>query len=307
MTRAHRQPLTPDQLYASNAYRSYPSERFGLGGGVEIERFGQWAPGEVFLSPATHHRISMHVQEDGNKAATSWDIEGRQFRGELQRGMIAVVPAGRSLSASWEDTAHGTLNLLVTQEALAEVLEASGLPSAGIELVPGLHGLDPLLLDAAFRMMAELRQQRLGDRLMRDSLKLQMLVHILRRYSSHSSGPTVAPSRGARSPHDLAIRNALDYMRANLDRRLGLDDLAAVAGISRFHFARLFRQAVGRTPMQELMRLRVERARQIIEHDGAWKPMAAIAAECGFADQSHLGRHFKRRLGVTPGGFLRSL
>ena len=307
MTPPRHQALSPDQLHSSNAYRGYPSDRFDLGEGIEIERFGKWRAGEVSLPAATHHRISMHVQEDGNRAPSRWNIEGRRFSADREKAMVAVVPAGSPMSATWDDTASGTLNFLVTQDALTTILDQSETLSSGTELFPGLHGLDPVLLDSAVRLVAELEHQQLGDRLMRDSLKLQMMVHILRHYSNRAPAPVVARFRRARLLHASAVAVALEYMRDNLDQRIGLDDLASVAGVSRFHFARLFRQALGSTPMQELTRLRVDRAKQLIERDGAWKSLAAIASECGFADQSHLGRQFKSRLGATPGAFLRSL
>ena len=76
-----------------------------------------------------------------------------------------------------------------------------------------------------------------------------------------------------------------------------------MAGLSPFHFARQFKEATGHPPHDYLVRLRVDRARELILRHGRDWTMATVAAESGFADQSHLARHFKRVLGVTPGVF----
>ena len=70
-----------------------------------------------------------------------------------------------------------------------------------------------------------------------------------------------------------------------------------------FHFARQFKTATGHPPHDYLIRLRVDRAQELIRQRGREWTLAAIAHECGFADQSHMARHFKRVLGVSPGEF----
>ena len=82
-----------------------------------------------------------------------------------------------------------------------------------------------------------------------------------------------------------------------------LAELAAVAGLSRFELARTFRAQVGLPPHAFQLDLRVRRARALL---AGGEPPAAVAAACGFADQSHLHRVFKRAVGVTPGRYAAS-
>ena len=92
-------------------------------------------------------------------------------------------------------------------------------------------------------------------------------------------------------------------MRQRLADSLALEELADVAGLSPFHFARQFKTATGHPPHDYLIRLRVDRAQELIrQHRREWT-LAAIAHDCGFSDQSHMARHFKRVLGVSPGEF----
>jgi AraC-like DNA-binding protein len=81
---------------------------------------------------------------------------------------------------------------------------------------------------------------------------------------------------------------------------VGLDDLAAAAGVDRFRLNRAFRAAFGRSPHAYLVRLRLRAARRRLAEG---ETPALVAAEVGFADQSHLGRWFRRAYGLTPAAY----
>lgn len=108
---------------------------------------------------------------------------------------------------------------------------------------------------------------------------------------------------GACGREDGAVKTACEYLRANLAGQPSLDDLAAQARLSRFHFLRVFRRATGLPPHQYLLNLRIEQARALLRRG---VPPAQVAASVGFADQSHLNRHFKRHVGCTPGRYTQS-
>ena len=110
------------------------------------------------------------------------------------------------------------------------------------------------------------------------------------------------PARGGLAPR--VRRRVLELMVAQSDRQLTLDVLAREAGLSLTHFARAFKESVGRAPHQHLMTLRLERARRLLEAPDA--ALSDVAARAGFADQAHFTRLFKREFGVTPGVFVRS-
>ncbi|MEM8911938.1 MAG: helix-turn-helix domain-containing protein [Planctomycetota bacterium] len=98
---------------------------------------------------------------------------------------------------------------------------------------------------------------------------------------------------------ETAIRDVLIVIECSLKRTIHLSELASVAGFSPYHFARLFKNTMGITPMEFVIQSRVERAKRMMLDDDS-SPLASIASACGFADQSHLGRNFKRIVGVTP-------
>lgn len=109
--------------------------------------------------------------------------------------------------------------------------------------------------------------------------------------------------RHARVPRALRDEAAprfapvIDYLRANLARRLTLDELAAVAGLSPFHFLRSFQAQYHATPQQMLMALRLFEAKRRL---AAGEPPTQVALASGLTDQAHLTRAFSRRYGVTP-------
>jgi len=99
-------------------------------------------------------------------------------------------------------------------------------------------------------------------------------------------------------------RRILEMMDAHPDAHFTIDVLAREAGLSPAHFARAFRETVGRAPHQHLLMLRLERARRLLDRPDA--NLSDVALRSGFADQAHLTRFFKRQFGVTPGAFVRA-
>jgi len=98
-----------------------------------------------------------------------------------------------------------------------------------------------------------------------------------------------------------AMRRVREYVDAHLSESMDLAELAAVAGLSLFHFARQFKQTAGATPHHYLVRRRVERAQEMLARTNL--SLSEIALAAGFSDQSHLARHFRQMLGTTPREF----
>jgi AraC family transcriptional regulator len=125
-------------------------------------------------------------------------------------------------------------------------------------------------------------------------LAVQLIRHVL-------TNRRPAGDRDGKLPQGK-LRSIVEYIEEHLDAGLALGDLAAVARLSPYHFARQFRAATGLPPYQFVITRRVERARQILQQDGDL-PLAQVASRAGFSDQSQFSRHFKRLAGITPGQF----
>jgi AraC-like DNA-binding protein len=114
--------------------------------------------------------------------------------------------------------------------------------------------------------------------------------------------PHLRPGPGAvrdRAEH-AAVRRARSHLLEHWDETVPLATLAEVAGLSRFELVRRFHRESGLTPHAFQTNLRIARARRMLT---AGEAPARVAVECGFADQSHLTRTFKRAVGVPPGRF----
>ena len=129
-----------------------------------------------------------------------------------------------------------------------------------------------------------------ADRLEKQSLLMQGLADLLTRH-----GQLGTPCECVRVPD--AVRLVREHLAARLDERVSLDDLSALAGISRYHLLRLFSRETGLPPHAYQNQLRVDRARTLLAQ-GA--PISQVAAEVGFVDQSHLTRIFRQFTGATP-------
>lgn len=116
--------------------------------------------------------------------------------------------------------------------------------------------------------------------------------------------PLARVPRSARREADVRLTAVLDFLHAHLAERLTLEQLAAVAGLSPYHFLRRFRAQYHVTPQQMLMALRLYEAKRLL---ATGLPPAQVAAAAGLTDQSHLNRCFVRRYGVTPARYQQQL
>jgi AraC family transcriptional regulator len=122
------------------------------------------------------------------------------------------------------------------------------------------------------------------------------LGHLLVRHAGVER-PTPIHNRGGLSA--TAKRRVLELIDARLDARLTVEMLSQEVGLSVAHFARAFKETMGRAPHQYLLALRLERARRLLETTSL--TLSDIAQRAGFADQAHFTRLFKRAFGTTPG------
>jgi len=152
-----------------------------------------------------------------------------------------------------------------------------------------------------------------GGRLYAESLANILGVHLLRHYAQCADGQLLqacsSPEETVAAASESAVRmgsqqravaEAVRFILENYSREVSLNDIAEAVHLSPFHVARLFKQALGVSPHQYLIQVRVNSARSLLAAGSGERSLAEVASAVGFADQSHLTRHFKRILGVTP-------
>jgi AraC family transcriptional regulator len=216
-----------------------------------------------------------------------------------QLGQINIFPATAPFSARTQDT--GEL-LAVSLEPKFLLCAAHELVNPDrLELVPQFAIEEPLLRGLLLALKTEAESGSPGGRVYAESLAVALAVHLVRHYSAEK--PSVRTTPGGLARHQL--RRAIEYVCDHLAEDISLKALAAAVGLSPFHFARLFKQSTGLAPHQYVIRCRIERAKGLLV--GSPAPIADIALQVGFCDQSHFASHFKRIYGVSPKGFLRKV
>jgi AraC family transcriptional regulator len=215
-------------------------------------------------------------------------------------GAVSLLTHAADSHWRWNEPLSVTHLYLGPEPMAAVAADAYERPIKDVELRDILRTDDPVLCGIAAILHQEARHAGLGCRLYVDSLRSQACVHILRQYAN----VIFREPRGSGGLSSVQRRLLDQYVAENLDRAISLEELAGVVQLSVFHFSRKVRAAFGKPPHAYLLEKRIERARaQLARRD---IPIKAVAANSGFADQSHMTRIFRKALGVTPAEYRRS-
>lgn len=131
--------------------------------------------------------------------------------------------------------------------------------------------------------------------LLKESLYISTLTYLIRCHARSRPEPIVLPRALDK------IQLAKELILASPEYDFSLNELAEKVGLSSWHFLREFKRIVGMPPHAWLVQIRLHKAQRLLKQGC---PIAMTAQLCGFSDQSHFNRHFKRSLGVTPVHYL---
>ena len=270
------------------------SDRLGWVG-LEAARF-RASPAWEYNAPAlTHHRLVL-VTRPPQELELRFDGVRRHV--PLPAGAIILVPGGTPGWVRWSggfDWLHIYLEPGLVGRVAAEAFD---LDPARLT-VPTLDALDLPPLRATMAVVAaELASGGAGGPLAAESLANVLAVHLIR----HVLAPRQPARRRDGTLPRAKLRAVVEYIEEHLDASPSLEQLAAVAGLSPYYFARQFKRATGLPPHQYVILRRVDRAKQLLQCGGDLS-LAELAAHAGFSDQSQFTHHFKRIVGVTPGRF----
>jgi AraC family transcriptional regulator len=155
---------------------------------------------------------------------------------------------------------------------------------------------DETLSNLARAVRAESSRVQAGRAQMLDALIRQLVIHLSRAHLTVRRTSQVELSRAG--PVDRRLRRAIEFVHDNFAADLSVEEIAAAAYLSEYHFARLFKQITGVTPGAYLSNVRIERARTLLAETQL--PISEIAAGVGYQSQSHFNKVFKSVTGVTP-------
>lgn len=257
----------------------------------------------TFATDEHHH--TMHVLACGvvdsfkQMAPGVRSLDGKRSRERRGSGDVAIIPAGIIHSCSWDTPAQFVV--LAIEPTLLKQVGQDWVNPDQIELQPQfMSESDTFIQNILLTLKSEAEIGGIGSHLLIDSLKTALAVQLLRNYcvtrpklSSYSNGLS-----------QVTLTLVKEYINEHLHQDLKLDEIAAIAQLSPYHFLRLFKQSMGITPHQYILQCRLSYAKNLLQHSNL--SIAEIAVRTGFCDQSHLTRHFKRIMGVTPKQLLQS-
>jgi AraC family transcriptional regulator len=224
-------------------------------------------------------------------------LDGDWSHASLGPGDVSLLTRASDSHWVWPDDIE-VVHVYLTQDELATTCrQMYEREVADVELHDVLKADDPAIHRTAMMIAVEAAHGGAGSRLIVESLTCQLAVHILRRHA-HVHFKEIRSADGL-TPTQLRLVD--EYLSHNLAGELSLKAIAAAIGLSRHHFARQFRAATGSSVHDYVLERRLERARILLRRTRI--PLRDVAAQSGFADQSHMTRTFTRRLGVTPGRY----
>jgi AraC family transcriptional regulator len=255
---------------------------------VEWERV---APFELEPQGYPEHRIGLVLNRCSELIRKE---DGLTHKMSVERGDLFIAPAGQEIGYRWNSQLE--LISLLLEPAFLEEIAARTMDLDGnrVELIGQPKLRDPLVSAIALTLHRELECESPGSRLLVDSLTQALAVHLLR---AHASFP-VREIKG--SLPRWRLRRALDFIEEHLSENISLAQLAEAAGnVSRYHFARLFKQSTGYSPYHYLVRRRIRQAQSMLRSQKLLS-IGEIAFLCGFGDQSTFSRVFRQVSGCTP-------
>jgi AraC-like DNA-binding protein len=239
--------------------------------------------------PRIRGALSFFFTERGFAEVT---LRGRTL--PLAAQNFALSPAGERFTLVYpEDRVTDAINVYFADELVADALDGRTLDQ--LDRRPVLRTADARLAAAADAVKVRIGAGALAL----EQAVVDLLCIVLSRPSDVTAVARLGPA--ARVETRRRVLRSIDYLVAYADRDLTLDELARAAGLSKFHFLRMFRASTGSTPSRYLSGVRVERAKGLLRRTEL--SVTDIALEVGFAEQSSFTRAFARREGVSPTGF----
>lgn len=226
-----------------------------------------------------------------------WHVDGHVHRVSSGSGSAVIVPNGLEGSVQVWRARPDTQWILELDPRTMEQRITESLGGSRLELVPNFDVTDSQLLHLLQTLHGDVRSGSPAGSLFGETIGAALALYLAQHYSTTS-----------RSTRNLAggiaegsLRRVLEYVQANLEGDLHLQELAEIADLSTFHFAKLFKRSTGCSPHQFVLQRRLERAKELLRNPHI--TLSEVSLRAGFADQSHLSNVFRRFVGLTPARF----
>jgi AraC family transcriptional regulator len=220
----------------------------------------------------------------------------------IKKGSFFLTSGGAPYDCRWKAATSEPfeamtvfVELPLLQRALEEVFGAD----AGHAQLRDVSAFTDVALDSLMERLRDELMQRQASPLFVQGIAQAIAIHLARNYAisveeSHSGSPSLPGYK---------LRQITDWMAEHVSEDLNLDRLAAQVGLSKFHFHRLFKRAMGLSPARYHINLRMNAARQLLRETK--KSVVDVALDVGYANPSHFAKLFRRETGLSPSDYRR--
>jgi len=218
----------------------------------------------------------------------------------IKKGSFFLTTGGGIYDCRWEaltpepfETMLVFVELPLIQRALEEVFGA-GAKHARLRDLSAFTDAD---LNWLMERLHKELIRRKASPLLVQSIAQAIAIHLARNYAELAS----EPHTGSPSLPGFKLRQITDWMTQHMEEDFSLGQLAAKAGLSKFHFIRLFKNAIGESPSRYHTHLRIDAARRLLRETK--KTVVEVALDLGYTNPSHFARLFRRQTGLSPSDY----
>ena len=256
--------------------------------GVEVHRF-RLSRGET--QEHSYPQLCVILTHSSTPVNGELFIAGQCVRAKLSTGTVSIAPSALPHKTSRDSPCEVTVihldPAIVTEIARAET-------GCDVPEILAQYGIvDPLIRSIGMMLDAELSAEHPSSRVYAESLAAALAAQVFAKYASRVP-------KGSQSPraNRTQLRRSIDFINDNLHQDLTLAEIASVANMSKYHFAKSFRQLVGIPPHRYLVKVRIEKARKLLALDTL--SVEEIANRVGYSDKGHFAAQFIKIMGVSP-------
>ncbi|WP_161554751.1 helix-turn-helix domain-containing protein [Ereboglobus luteus] len=231
-----------------------------------------------------------------------WDREngGQWIKSTVKKGSFFLTTGGAPYDCRWRSLTsepfvmmHVLLGLPLMKKAYEEVYGIDATHARPRDVSGG----EDRQLNALMEQLYDELMRRKASRLLISGVSQAIAIHLVRKYSALTQQSSVSSP----SLPGFKLRQITEWMRQNAADEFDLAKLSEMAGLSKFHFHRLFKRATGATPTKYHLDLRMKMARKLLRETK--KNVVEIALDIGYANPSHFAKIFRRETGSTPSDY----
>lgn len=268
-----------------------------LGGETVLtNRWGHGALHDTLAGMPTHVVMTYY----GLDQDIVWRTGGQRLAARTRSGTITLIPEGQD--GRWDIA--GPIEVSHVYLPDARLQAAADMLAGGkrVELLGRVGFEDPTAARVMELLSREAGMDDPSSRLFVEQAIDLLCIQLIRGHSSFATLEVAAPRGGLA---DWQVKKVTGWMREHLDEEIGLEELAALVGLSRFHFCTAFRKATGHTPHAWLVMQRIGEARRLLAMPEL--PVTEIALAVGYQTPSAFTAAFRKLVGTTPSEFRRRL